>query len=276
MKKEMLINVLQPEECRIAIVEDGVLEELYVERTSHESYTGNIYKGKIVNLEPAIQAAFVNFSVGRNGFLHVSDVEPQYFHRHGTLDDEPEARPRGREREPSGIGIAVRSPRHAATADAARRGGRDSPPSPAMLPPPYPSPPRIEDRPRDAIGIGTAAIGIGNRRAIGIGTEGGSANAPTTRSEVVAIARNRRGDSGRGSSSRQQPDLGPPPPPTEPPPEPARPRYAEDVLTGAPEPPEPAALPEAAELGWDTEIGWGRQPEPGTGTGAPPRAGTAA
>ena len=84
MKKEMLINVLQPEECRIAIVEDGVLEELYVERTSHESYTGNIYKGKIVNLEPAIQAAFVDFSVGRNGFLHVSDVEPQYFHRHAT------------------------------------------------------------------------------------------------------------------------------------------------------------------------------------------------
>src|SRR5947199_8528588 len=82
MTKEMLINVLQPEECRIAIVEDGILEELYVERTSHESYTGNIYKGKIVNLEPAIQAAFVDFSVGRNGFLHVSDVEPQYYYRH--------------------------------------------------------------------------------------------------------------------------------------------------------------------------------------------------
>ena len=92
MKKEMLINVLQPEECRIAVVEDGVLEELYVERTSHESYTGNIYKGKIVNLEPAIQAAFVDFSVGRNGFLHVSDVEPQYYHRHQA--DAPDAGPR--------------------------------------------------------------------------------------------------------------------------------------------------------------------------------------
>ena len=52
MKKEMLINVLQPEECRIAIVEDGVLEELYVERSSQESYVGNIYKGRIVNIEP--------------------------------------------------------------------------------------------------------------------------------------------------------------------------------------------------------------------------------
>ncbi len=95
MKKEMLINVLQPEECRIAIIEDGVLEELYLERTSHESYTGNIYKGKIVNLEPAIQAAFVDFSVGRNGFLHVSDVEPQYYRKH--LGDEGDLGPRDRE-----------------------------------------------------------------------------------------------------------------------------------------------------------------------------------
>ncbi len=98
MKKEMLINVLQPEECRIAIVEDGILEELYVERTSHESYTGNIYKGKVVNLEPAIQAAFVDFSVGRNGFLHVSDVEPQYYRR--QLDEDAEAAPRDKAREP--------------------------------------------------------------------------------------------------------------------------------------------------------------------------------
>src|SRR5215831_4358966 len=79
MKKEMLINVLQPEECRIAILEDSILEELYVERTGHESYVGNIYKGRIVNIEPSIQAAFVDFGVGRNGFLHVSDVEPTYY-----------------------------------------------------------------------------------------------------------------------------------------------------------------------------------------------------
>ncbi len=79
MKKEMLINVLQPEECRIAIVEDGTLEELYVERASQESYVNNIYKGRIVNIEPSIQAAFVDFGIGRNGFLHVSDVDPVYY-----------------------------------------------------------------------------------------------------------------------------------------------------------------------------------------------------
>ncbi|MCA9202848.1 MAG: S1 RNA-binding domain-containing protein, partial [Planctomycetales bacterium] len=87
MKKEMLINVSQPEECRIAIIEDGVLEELYIERASQDNYVGNIYKGKIVNLEPSIQAAFVDFGVGRNGFLHISDVEPQYF-RQGGFDPE--------------------------------------------------------------------------------------------------------------------------------------------------------------------------------------------
>jgi ribonuclease E len=89
MKQEMLINVSQPEECRIAIVEDGVLEELYVERAGQNNYVGNIYKGVVVNLEPSIQAAFVDFGVGRNGFLHISDVEPQYFRQGGYDPDRP-------------------------------------------------------------------------------------------------------------------------------------------------------------------------------------------
>jgi ribonuclease E len=89
MKKEMLINVSQPEECRIAIIEDGLLEELYIERASLENYVGNIYRGRIVNLEPSIQAAFVDFGVGRNGFLHISDVESQYFRQGGFDPDQP-------------------------------------------------------------------------------------------------------------------------------------------------------------------------------------------
>ena len=89
MKQEMLINVSQPEECRIAIVENGVLEELYIERTAQDNYVGNVYKGVVVNLEPSIQAAFVDFGVGRNGFLHVSDVEPQYFRQGGYDPGKP-------------------------------------------------------------------------------------------------------------------------------------------------------------------------------------------
>lgn len=106
MKKEMLINVLQPEESRIAIVEDGSLEELYVERSSAENYVGNIYKGKVVNIEPGIQAAFVDFGVGRNGFLHVSDIEYQYYKElvsendRDDEDDDDEPRPRRGGRPP--------------------------------------------------------------------------------------------------------------------------------------------------------------------------------
>lgn len=95
MKTEMLINVLQPEECRIAIVEDGALEELYIERNSHENIVGNVYKGKVVNIEPSIQAAFVDFGIGRNGFLHVSDVEFQYY-KHLVDDDQSTGKGRGK------------------------------------------------------------------------------------------------------------------------------------------------------------------------------------
>ncbi|MGZ3383767.1 MAG: Rne/Rng family ribonuclease [Isosphaeraceae bacterium] len=145
MKKEMLINVLQPEECRIAIVENGVLEELYVERTSHESYTGNIYKGKVVNLEPAIQAAFVDFSVGRNGFLHVSDVEPQYYDRHQSHGEEIE--PTVRPGPGPTSGSRPRDPRRGRDRDDRRR-SRPEPPNEAF-PPSLPAPPRAEDRNRD-------------------------------------------------------------------------------------------------------------------------------
>jgi len=76
----MLINVAQEEECRIAVVEKNQLEELYIERISDTSIVGNIYKGKVVNVEPSIQACFVDFGIGKNGFLHISDLQPSYFH----------------------------------------------------------------------------------------------------------------------------------------------------------------------------------------------------
>src|SRR5438067_1686456 len=78
MSKEMLINVSEGEECRIALVEDGRLEELYMERTSSTSHVGNVYKGRVTNVEPSIQAAFIDFGLGRNGFLHISDLTPTY------------------------------------------------------------------------------------------------------------------------------------------------------------------------------------------------------
>ncbi|MEM6459647.1 MAG: Rne/Rng family ribonuclease [Planctomycetota bacterium] len=76
---DMLINFVPGEECRIAVVEDGRLEEFYQERASTESHVSNIYKGRVTNVEPAIQAAFVDFGLESNGFLHITDLHPKYF-----------------------------------------------------------------------------------------------------------------------------------------------------------------------------------------------------
>ena len=81
MTKEMLVNTVEGEECRIAIVDGGELLELYMERASVERHVGNIYKGRINNVEPSIQAAFVDIGMAKNGFLHVSDVLPSAFPR---------------------------------------------------------------------------------------------------------------------------------------------------------------------------------------------------
>ncbi len=79
MAREMIINVAESEECRVAVVENGLLEELYIERASLSRHVGNIYKGTVVNIESGIQAAFIDFGTGKNGFLHISDLHPQYF-----------------------------------------------------------------------------------------------------------------------------------------------------------------------------------------------------
>lgn len=84
MSTEMIINVTEGEECRIAVVDSGVLGELYTERTSVTSHVGSIYKGRVTNIEPGIQAAFVDFGMGKNGFLHISDLHSRYFMRKGS------------------------------------------------------------------------------------------------------------------------------------------------------------------------------------------------
>ncbi|MBM4098974.1 MAG: Rne/Rng family ribonuclease [Planctomycetes bacterium] len=75
----MVVNDVPGEECRIAILEEGRLEQIFAERESTATNVGNIYKGRVMNVEPAIQAAFVDFGEGQNGFLHISDLHPKYF-----------------------------------------------------------------------------------------------------------------------------------------------------------------------------------------------------
>jgi len=76
--RRMLMNVVDPEEIRVAIVGPDGLEELYIERIGSGYVHGNIYKGKIENVEPTLQAAFVDIGGAKNGFLHVTDVVPPH------------------------------------------------------------------------------------------------------------------------------------------------------------------------------------------------------
>ncbi|HVA84213.1 MAG TPA: Rne/Rng family ribonuclease [Candidatus Binataceae bacterium] len=72
MKREIVINA-SALEVRVALLEDGSLTELYLERQQHRGLAGNIYKGKVTRVLPGMQAAFVDIGLEKAGFLHVSD-----------------------------------------------------------------------------------------------------------------------------------------------------------------------------------------------------------
>jgi ribonuclease E len=76
VRKVVLLNALEPGEIRVAILENNELAEIFMERKSRGQQAGNIYKGRVVNVEPSLQAAFVDLGAERNGFLHASDCIP--------------------------------------------------------------------------------------------------------------------------------------------------------------------------------------------------------
>jgi len=73
VSEEILINVT-PRETRVALIENGMLQEVYVERTSRRGYFGNVYKGRVQRVMPGMQAAFVEIGQERAAFLHASDI----------------------------------------------------------------------------------------------------------------------------------------------------------------------------------------------------------
>ena len=73
MSEEILINVT-PRETRVAVVENGMLQELHIERGWSRGVVGNIYKGKVQRVMPGMQAAFVDIGLDRAAFLHANDV----------------------------------------------------------------------------------------------------------------------------------------------------------------------------------------------------------
>lgn len=75
----MIVNYIPGDECRIAFVEDGKLEEYHAEPTATTSRVNNIYFGVVRNVNTAVQAAFIDFGLDEHGFLHTTDVHPRYF-----------------------------------------------------------------------------------------------------------------------------------------------------------------------------------------------------
>ncbi len=87
MSRTLLINVAEPEERRAALLEDGRLSLLSIERSDERTLVGNVYKGRVSRVEPAIGAAFVDVGLDRAGFLHVDDAVPMSAgSRNGTGD----------------------------------------------------------------------------------------------------------------------------------------------------------------------------------------------
>ncbi len=74
MKEDVLINV-NPFETRVALLNNGALAELHLERSSGGSVTGNLYRGRVARILPGMQAAFVEIGLARPGFLHVRDLQ---------------------------------------------------------------------------------------------------------------------------------------------------------------------------------------------------------
>jgi ribonuclease E len=76
---KLLINAEEPEECRLALLEDGRLESIYVSTVTRTHTKNNIYKARIVALEANLQAAFVDYGTEKNGFLPFGEIHPEYY-----------------------------------------------------------------------------------------------------------------------------------------------------------------------------------------------------
>ena len=82
----MIINAIDAEEVRIAILSDRLLQDFDIETRGVEKNKGNIYKGVVMAVEPALNAAFINYGADKQGFLTANDVHPKYA-RGGQEDD---------------------------------------------------------------------------------------------------------------------------------------------------------------------------------------------
>lgn len=76
---KLLINAEEPEECRLALVENGKLQSIHVSTIARAQTKNNIYKARVVAIEPNLQAAFVDYGLEKNGFLPFNEIHPEYY-----------------------------------------------------------------------------------------------------------------------------------------------------------------------------------------------------
>ena len=103
--KQILINS-EELQVRVAVVEDGRLQDFFMERNNKDRIVGSIYKGRIKNLEPSLQAAFVDIGIGKNAFLHYWDMLPatqEMLEGDGETDDDDDLIKPGEEREEANL-----------------------------------------------------------------------------------------------------------------------------------------------------------------------------
>ena len=73
MNEEILINIT-PQETRVALIQQGAVQELQIERTRQRGIVGNIYLAKVVRVLPGMQSAFIEIGLERTAFMHVADI----------------------------------------------------------------------------------------------------------------------------------------------------------------------------------------------------------
>ena len=85
MTEEILVNVT-PQEARVTVMQQGVVQELHIERSSSRGLVGNIYLGRVARVLPGMQSAFIDIGLDRAAFLHVADI---WSNRHGGEESKP-------------------------------------------------------------------------------------------------------------------------------------------------------------------------------------------
>src|SRR5436190_3605108 len=92
MTKEMIISS-NDHETRVAILEDDLVSEMFVERERTRGVVGNVYKGRVSKVLPGMQSSFVDIGLERDGFLYVTDVvNPEEFDKLDSEDEDEESR----------------------------------------------------------------------------------------------------------------------------------------------------------------------------------------